>query len=544
MKRRDYGYAVGANTMNALLDSYNDDGVWAKYWDKKSEFGLQYNFKLNNIKNAYTQSNEKFIFPDGTSKEYVKNGIYHGGDYRGDVLTLSYNYSLTDKRMIDIKGSWGYERFPDRKLSQDVTGADSYSMQTNTQSNEKAYSLKAYYEDRFADTGILELNFGLAYLDNTYGRGFSSPWKTNQYSVSGDKYAILANANYSRQLSDKSRLSLGYKQYSGYAGNKYIGTNDLCAGIHEDSEYAFAEYALSLSKLYIGAGLGGSRDHISQSSGGFTFLSFRPQLLMQYALGKQWSLMYRYNRTPQSPTLADLTEYVRQDDVLQATVGNSRLRAYNSESHLLLANWNKGNTSFRIYGLYEYTHKGIGRVIEYSDGLFLHKSFNNVNHRHLETAIYFGHSLFNRHISFYIEPKLVYDHSLGYFDNKNKNFSLQGGLNAFYKSWSFSSYYRSATESLFGDILMRVCSSSDINVGYRHRSLQAKVGLRNVFRKDGKESITKNISNVIKSTFSQGNRTFGNMVYVSLSWSILKGKVFKKAQAKDIQINMDSGIIK
>ena len=543
-KRKDYGYAAGINTMNAVLDNYNDDGIWAKYWSGKSEFGLQYNFKLNGIKNAYSQGKENFTFSDGTTKEFTKDGAYKGGNYRGDNITLSYNYSHPAKRMLDIKSSWTYDRFPNRHLIQEVTGAENYSMQTNTQSDEKAYLLKAYYEEKFTDKGSLELNLGLAYLDNAYDRGFTSPWDINTYSVSGDKYAIQANANYSHILSAKSKISFGYNQYSSYTGNKYIGTNNLRTGIHEDSEYAFAEYALSLSKLYLSAGIGGSRSYMSQSDGNFTFYSFRPQVVLQYMISKQWSLMYRYNRNPQSPSLADLTEYTRQDDALQATVGNAGLKPYNTESHLLLANWNKKNTSFRIYGLYEYTHNGIGEVIEEVNGLFMHKNYNNVNHRHIETAIYFGHSLFSRHVSFYIEPKLVYDHSLGYFNNKNTDLSLQAGIDAYYRNWSLSTYYRTAAENLFGDLLVRNCSSSDICLGYRYRSLQAKIGLRNAFRNNGKTYVTENQSPILKSIMSQGNRTFGNMVYVSLSWGIFKGKSTKKAKAKDIQINTDSGIIK
>ena len=67
--------------MNAVSDNYNDDSLWAKVWNKKSEFGLQYNFKLNNIKKAYNKSNDTFHFADGTIKQYTKDGKFKGGNF-------------------------------------------------------------------------------------------------------------------------------------------------------------------------------------------------------------------------------------------------------------------------------------------------------------------------------------------------------------------------------------------------------------------------------------------------------------------------------
>lgn len=544
IKRDDFGVAAGVNAMNAVSDNYNDDGVWAKLWTGKSEFGLQYNFKLNNVKNAYTEAAESFTFGDGTVKSYEKDGAFRGGNYRGDALTLSYNYALPGKRVLDIKGEYAYDRFPNRLLMQNVTGAEEYALQTNTQSDERVYMLKSYYEERFTGKDILEMSLGLAYLDNAYQRGFASPWTANTYAVDGDKYVVQANLDYTHVLSAKNKLAFGLQEYGTYTGNKYVGTNDFTASIHYDSQYAYAEYSHSFSKLYLSAGVGGSRIHMSQPQSSFTFYLFRPQLLLQYSIDRYWKLVYRYNRKPTSPSLADLTDYTRQDDMLQATVGNTGLEPYNTDTHLLLVNWNKNNSSFRLYGLYEYMHEGVGQTIEEQDGLFVHHLFNNLNHHHFEAAMYVGHSFWNRAVNFYVEPKWVYDHSRGAFDNKNTGFSLQAGVNAYYKQWSVSAYYRTADERLYGDVLVHNHPTSDINIGYRHQALQAKVGIRNVFHANGKTSTTETMHDILKSSLSQGNRTFGNMVYVSLSWSILKGKMKKTPRVKDVQLDTDSGIVK
>ena len=41
-----------------------------------------------------------------------------------------------------------------------------------------------------------------------------------------------------------------------------------------------------------------------------------------------------------------------------------------------------------------------------------------------------------------------------------------------------------------------------------------------------------------------GNSGFGNMVYLSLSWNILKGHQHKVRRAEDINASLDDGIVK
>lgn len=545
VKRSDLGVAGGVNAMNAILNNYNDDGVWFKGWNKKMELGMQYNFKLNNINNAYTQGYETFKYLNGTTKQYAKDGHYRGGNYRSDVLNMSYNYVLPNKRMFDVKATFNSSRFPNRMLIENIISEDeTYSMQTNTQSNEKLGMLKTHYEENFRNNNTLEINGGFAYVDNAYDRGFISPYNTNTYNVCGKKCIVQANVDYSHDFSSNSKMNIGYQHYNAYTKNKYVGTNNLLMKSHDNSEYIYAEYLFSFNKIHFTLGAGEKRLSMKQTEDKFIFYSFMPQVILRYKLNKQWMCMYKYNRNPTSPTMADLTEFFHQDDVRQASIGNAKLKPYGTDSHLILTNFNKGNTSLRLYGLYEYTHHGIGLITEEQNGLFLHKKYNNMNHRHVEAAIYWGQLLFNKALNFYVEPQWVYDHSMGTFNNSNSYLSLQAGLDAFYKSWNLSIYYRTATEDLLGDILVHNNATSDLNIGYRYHALQLKVGLRNAFNKIGKVSTTNRESSLYKCTILQGNHTFGNMVYITFSWNFMKGKMTRRPRINELNMDTDAGIVK
>ena len=544
-KRNDRGVAFGLNTMNALSCNYNDDGVWGKVFHGRSEFGIQYNFNLNDVTNAYTETDETLRWSNNTEKYLHKDGHFTGGNFRSDALALAYNYTKPEIRVVDIKGLYSWARFPTRNLDELVTGDETYAMRTYTQSDEKILTLKTYYDEKLSSRDEIEANIAMAYLDNKYDRGFSSPNVTNIYHVAGDKYSIRGHLDYTHTFTKSSKMALGYQQSGAYTMNNYIGTKNYTIGMNSNSQYVFAEYTASIGRLDVIAGIGVSREHFHQSEDSYTFHCFRPNLLLQYRVGDSWQFIYRYRRTPSLPTLSDLTDYSRQDDAYQIFVGNPCLKPYNKDSHKLIAIYSEKNTTVRLYGEYEYTHNAIAnQPIEEKNGMFWHRLANNTNHHHYETALYVGQSLFNKQLSFYIEPKLEHDKSIGVSNHSNTCASIQIGCNAYYKNWSTNLYFRSATETLFGDILTRDDAVSDASLAYRYKSLLAKIGLKNAFNKRGKMKTTTQMSDVVSSQIFQGNRGFGNMIYLSLSWNFSNGKQPKSHHVKEIYTDVDAGILK
>jgi len=69
------------------------------------------------------------------------------------------------------------------------------------------------------------------------------------------------------------------------------------------------------------------------------------------------------------------------------------------------------------------------------------------------------------------------------------------------------------------------------------------LGLRNAFS-SGKTMHQERISSVLPSTNIIGNLGFRNMLYVSCSWSLFKGRQNKARNIKDIRSSWDNGIVK
>lgn len=542
-KHDDTGVAFGLNAMNAFTTDYNDDMAWLKLMKGKSELSVQYKFRLNDISQAYIDKKESFHYTDGRSKTRYTDGEYSGGNYRLDDFTLAYNYAQPERRVVDIKGGFSWSRFPERVLHQDITGSDALHMQTSSESDQKSTKLQVYYEEDFSEKDNMTVGIGMAYLDNTYNRGFVSPAISNLYDVYGKKYSLRADMDYTHIFNDKQRLTVGYQQIGAYTNNKYTNQETTEIGINNNSQYVFVEYTGQKGHLGYTLGLGASRDHFSQTANSYTFYSWRPKVYVQYTFNKQWQVLYRYQRVPHLPSLANLTSYQRQDDDLQLTVGNPNLRPYHTDRSSFAVDYQYKSTMVYLYGIYEYSRKLISdNPITESDGLFWRTMGNNNDFKHFESGIYIGQDFFNRRFNLYIEPKYSYDKIAGKLNQSNANFSIQMGCDAYYKAFNASLYYRSPIEMLYDDVLSRSYETSDFHLGYKHRALAVKVGLRNAFASNAFKR--RKLSGLVPSTTVRGNRGFDNMAYVSFSWSFLKGHQRNSKRIKDIRTNMDSGIVK
>jgi hypothetical protein len=544
-KRNDASVALGINSMNALTYCYNDDGAWLKASKKRSEFGLLYNFKLNDISKAFNNKEETFRYDDGKTLTRNKAGDYSGGKFRQDDVTLTYNYAQPEKRVIDMKLSYSRNRFPQRCLNEDVTGDDEYQMQTFSQSDEKQIVLKTYYDENISKHDEIEVSMALAYLDNAYKRGFSSPNITNLYDVCSEKYSMRGEMEYSHTFENESRFATGYQQSGAYTANQYKGNDTTQYDMNNNSQYVYAEYSGTFSHLNYTLGIGLSREHFSQNENKYTFYSWQPKVTLQYGFNDFWSMSYHYQRSPRLPSLADLTDYLHQDDDRQITVGNPDLKPYDDNRHSFVLDFKKRSTNAFFYAIYEYAINSFGNSnIEERDGFFWHTLSNGINLHHFESGIYVGKNFLNNRINAYIEPKVSHDDVSGSLHHRNTNVSVQIGCATYYKSFSFNLYYRSPFEMLSGNILQHNYSTSDLNVTYTHKALSARIGIRNVFSQNGKSTKWKELSDKVSSVSIQGNRGFGNMVYISLSWNLMKGRQHKAIRAKDINVNMDSGIVK
>ena len=553
----NHGYAFGANAMNALTTSYNDDGAWAKYFHRNATLGLQYNFKANDVTKAFSESHQNFFYPDGRSLQRSKTGSYEGNDFRSDNAVLTYALVIPKQRVVDVKGGFSSERFPERTLHERVWGDAASDLFTLTHSRENRTHLRAYYEETLSPADKLTLSVAGAWLNNRYKRGLRTSLLNNVYDVEGEKCSWRGEADFQHTFANGHTLNVGYQHANSFTRNSYVGTNNATFRFLDATHFAYAQWSGNWDKLYFALGLGGSRENFGESQEQHVFWTFQPNLSLDYVFNDVWSLNYRYEQVPTLPTLSELSAYPHQDDANIFSIGNAGLRGFSTNINALTLSFQRAGTTAFAYVNHEYAHRRIAeQEVQRKDENFWISINNHINTHHLDFGLYFSQDLWNRAVNVYVEPKFSWDKSI-YLSSAapqsaalsnpprtgNGYFNLQTGLTAYWRTWSLTAYYRSASEQLIGPILVHKYAVSDVKLGYQWHKVSLSLGLRNAFS-TGKTMHQERISSVLPSTNIIGNLGFRNMLYVSCSWSCFKGRQNKARKIKEIRSSWDSGIVK
>ena len=198
-----------------------------------------------------------------------------------------------------------------------------------------------------------------------------------------------------------------------------------------------------------------------------------------------------------------------------------------------------------MYAAYEHSRRAIDYAPVYEqDELLWSTMQNGTLQHHAEAGVYIARNFFSNRLRLYVDPKYTFERSRGNGTHTNQFVHVQVGANAFLGKFGIGLYYRNATKSLMGETLIRNYSTSDFNVSYTHRALSVKAGLRNALQPNGSQQRQTRENDHMTLRHISGNKGFGNMVYLSLSWNIFRGRQHQVPQTKTDDANLDSSIMK
>ena len=546
VKRNDTGMAWGVNTMNAVTTNYNDDSGWMKLTGHQSEFGLRYNFKLNSNEDVKTNSHQRFADNNGGTRYIDKEGTYNDSRYTNHDVTLTFNTTNSKSRVFDVKLSMDWSRFPNRTLTEAVTdGNELYSMTTSNKSNEKTPMLKLYYADDLGHNNFFSAYVATAYVNSSYGRGFRTAQTVNEYDVKGNKYSAKGELNFSHKFKSGGELNIGYQQSGAYTENSYTAENNLESAFHNDAQYLFAEYKTNIKNIGINLGLGGSRDYSSDGDNHYTFWAFRPNVNISCQANNKLAMAYKYSRDTTVPTLSQLTDFTRYDNAYEATMGNPNLKPYITDINELSMGYDLGKTYLSLIADYNYSHHIIcDNEVTVSDGVYQYTTGNEANRHHLQISMYAEQYLMNKKLFIYLMPYLTRDIMTGAYIHTNTYWSVKTGCSLFIGKFAIDFDFDSASEYLTGETIYHDLAKTNLSLTYKHNNLSVKGGIRNMLMAHGTGNRTERLSDTAYSWNETRNHAFGNMVYLSLSWNMSKGKAHKQLPVKMSNSSLDSGIVK
>ena len=547
-KRADVGTSAALTTMNSLTTLYNDVGTWGKITTQNSEWGINYNFRQNSNSDVVTATTQSYA--DGSLPLNIrKDGKYNKSNFTSHNAVLSYNFvSPNAKHLFDIKLLGNFAGFPHRELSE-RTIADSVASVsvTNNKSNEAAPSLKLYYAYDIDSLRSVSAYWTGGFISNKYDRGFISDDVLSVYHVDGEKFTMHGELNFSQTLST-GRFDIGAHADASSTTNEYSNDASTSYSIHTDEQFLYAERLTKFSKVQMKIGIGGNRLHFSSDEAAYTFWSVEPYLTLRVALGNQLTMFYRFNRNSYSPSLADLTDYARRDDMYEITVGNSELKPYNDNQNELIFALDLGDTYFDLTANYNLATDAIYMREPIFDDLqnvyFISKA-NGATTHNLKLSLYAERYLVERKLFIYAMPTIARDIvDADEYVHTNTDISLKVGAQLYVKDFAVNAGYGTPTETLSSYALMHNFATSDVSVSYNKRRFSAKIGVRNLFAKDGTGMKVSRLSANAPKEFEQHNRAFGNMVYVGATWNIKQQKQQRRLKVVSTNANTDSGIVK
>lgn len=551
-KRNSNGYAAGINAMNALTTNYNDDNGWLRLNSGFSEFGLRYGLRLNNNNKIRTNSTQTFYRDNITQKQLKKEGKYKGSDFNSHDLTLSYNYADNPKRVFDAKLLLNWNRFPDRTLDESISDdACIYSSTTQYKDTQHSSALKLYYSEDLGRNNLISTYITMTNLSSRYHRGFTMPYTEDFYDVDGKKYSMYGELNYMKKFSKTTSLALGYQQSGAYTDNRYIlSESNKNYNMHDDMQYLFTEYSAKLQKLGIKLGIGISREHFSNDITSYTYWMFRPNINIQYSFSNRFSISYQYQNEPTIPSLSQLTAFFKRDNFYEASRGNANLEPYQSNNNDLSLKYQTQRSYFSLSINYEYSadlicSDPVTRITDENTYYFLYTLGNNADMHHLQLSLYADRYIWDKKLFFYVMPYLTRDIVIGKkYTHTNTCWNLKTGASLYLGSFAIDFDYESPSEKLNGETIIRNLGSSSLSISYKWPHLAAKLGCRNMFTPKGTGSQIKQLSPIVFSYIETRNNAFGNMLYVSLSYNIFKGKKHAQTRIPNKNANLDSGIVK
>ena len=547
-KRGDIGTSAAITTMNALTTSYNDVGTWGKLTTQNSEWGLTYNFRQNSNEDVVTKTKQNYSdssLPSNIDKE----GRYNKCNFTSHNATLSYNFISSDtKHVFDIKLSGLHSGFPRRELIENTISDGSASTSiTYNKSKENVPAVKLYYACDIDSVNSISAYWTGAYVSNKYDRGFVADDITSIYHVDGKKRTMHGELNYSRSLRNGT-FDVGLHYDASTTKNEYTDNTLSSYAMHNDEQFLYAERQINNKRAQWKVGVGGNRQHFSNDGYSYTFWSIKPYLTFRFAFNDKLTMRYRFIRESYSPSLTDLTNYARRDDVYEVTVGNSELKPYNDNQNELRVGLDLGNTYFDLTTNYNIATNAIytcNPTYDASQGVYLFTKTNGATKHKLKVELYAEQYLFERRLLVYAMPFIVRDIvDTEEYVHTNTNVALKTGMTLYMKAFAVNMGYGAPTETLSDNTLMHNYATSDLSVSYNSRRFSAKIGVRNLFASDGTGMKTTRLSSDAIEEFEQRNRAFGNMVYVGATWNIKQAKRQRRINVISTNADSDGGIVK
>ena len=543
------GYTVGAELMQTLTTERTGGEAFAKFNSGKSELGVHYSFGFSDMKELEYEEKAEYIMPDNST--YAISRTDNGWRRRNVSHDLQLQYSLADSSRYTLQATLGgtLSRVPrDTRTRTETQDGMSEAFAIGSTDDTKAAVADLYFNYNLTKRQSLTANATGNYTlsDYAYAYGGASPYA---YTSRGKTRTLYAEAIYENRLRPFT-LSAGVTFDHNQTDISYHGDTEASNNILTQSLYAFAQVKGRLAGLSYTAGTGVSYLHYRQGAERYSYWLLRPELQLSWSPWRPFTLNYNLQMRQEAPRLAYLGDAVVRNNALEFTVGNPTIRPNKVIEQTLTASlqlpslYTSVSTHYRSH-LNTWMQK-IERVATDDGGAYF--LFTRANQRRISMFYvdnYTRYDLLPGKLSLMFFGGLYRCFNYGDdYTHHSSAFNWGAGADAYLGRLSLSAHVDNGWSFLEGETKGIGTYTYYLTAAYRIGNFNVSLYWQHCFQNHVETNHSELLNRYVHKSMRMYSGDMGNMLTLSLSWRLSKGRERRAVSRNAVKRGGDTGIIK
>lgn len=559
VRRRISGVVAGINTTNAITTGNGNNVVFLKYNHNQSELGINYSNNYGVVDKRYINQTDVYTLADNTEHIVDRKGLNTHLKYVQHRMQLTYNLSVPKKYVFEANFRGVFYDSPNRGHQQRISETGKPIYFSITEPTEKYHSpvIDLFYRVNLPNKQVFTANLVGTMIDTKYGysyktfsdESFSTPINEYGYQTIGEKYSLIGEIRYNKQF-DAFSFITGIDHLEGYTRNQYTGIDNILNKMNNATTYLYSQLQGALGKVNYIAGAGISYQTYKQGEGNYKYWLFRPSLTLSYMPFKGANIRNRFYIKPRIPSLSSLSDVRQQANDIEFRLGNPNLKPYWDATNMLIFSYQYKRLYIENTFGYTYSHKPImEEIVRKTDNAgktFFEFGFDNQKSSNQLWNYLAG--------QYYVIPdKLAIQGGISFqtYKSNGNNYAqthnhIWGILQAdlMLDKWNIGANWNSREKSLSGETISFGQKYSNLYVNYQLKNITLGANWSYILMKNGHTSGEKTISRFVNKKLNVFVPDWANMISVSFSWNLNKGRKYQSQRKTINNSDTDSGIFK
>ena len=548
-EKPEFGYTVGAELMQTLTSMRSNGEAFAKLNRGKSEFGVNYSFGFSDMKKQEYEETADYLMPDNSVFTMQRTD----NDWRTRQVShdLQLQYTLADTSRYTLQATVGgtLSRIPrNTRTRTEVSGGVEETLPMRSTDDTKTALADLYFNYNLTKRQSLTVNASGSYTasDYDYSYGGSSPYAYTSASKARTMFAETVYENRLRPFTLSAGATFDYN----FTGVDYHGDTEAHNSILTQGVYMFAQIKGRLANLSYTVGTGASYRHYRQSSQRNDYWLWRLELQLSWSPWRPFRLSYNVSMTQKPPRLAYLGDATVRNNTLEFTAGNPALRPNKVIEQSITASLQLPSLYTQIMTAYrkspDCTMPKIERMTA-DDGstyfLFTRTNQPAVNLFYVNN--YTRYDVLPGKLSLNFMGGLYRCFNFGDdYTHHSSAFNWSAGADAYLGRLSLSAYVDNGWNFLEGETKNRQATVYYLTASYRLGDFNVSLFWQHCFQNRVKMNDAELLNRYVHKTMRMYSGDLGNMLTLSLTWRLSRGREHKSVNRNAVKRGGDTGIIK